>query len=389
MATDIGLSHHLHTFTHGLINRNLIMSTLLKDIYSPAFVDRFSAIMKRTNPNFDQNLFRQKVFQENWPLMELKQRMKHIAAVLHEFLPPQYPDALKVILHTIEELKAEGFNAALEFMFFPHYIETYGLKHFDESVNAFVAITSFTSCEFAVRPFLLHYGPRMIDVMTDWSTNGDHHVRRLASEGIRPRLPWAIALPFLKKDPTPLFPILDNLKNDPSDYVRRSVANNLNDISRDNPAVVIEIARRWKGDNETTDAIIRHATRTLLKQGNKEVLHLFGLNGSSIDLRSFSITETVVKNGGDLQFSVSFRNSSRKSKIIRLEYAVYYLRQKGRISKKVFKISERSYAPGEETTINRKQSFRPITTRRYYPGLHQVSVIINGKEYDRLSFHLD
>ena len=365
------------------------MSSLLKDLYSPAFVDRFASIMEKTNPQFNPVLFTKNVFHNDWHQMELKQRMKHIAGVLHQFLPPQYPDALNVIRYTIDELKANDFTAALEFMFFPHYIETYGLKHFDESVGAFEKITPFTSCEFAVRPFLLNYGARMIEIMTQWSTNQDHHVRRLASEGTRPRLPWAIALPFLKKDPTPLLPILENLKNDPSEYVRRSVANNLNDISRDHPQVVIDLARKWKGSNETTDAIVRHGTRTLLKQGNRETLRLFGLNGSSVELREFSLAENNVSNGGDLRFSVSFRNTGRKAKIIRLEYAVYYLRQKGRISKKVFKISERSYAPGEETTINRKQSFRPITTRRYYSGQHQVSVIINGKEYDRLPFHLE
>ena len=139
-------------------------------------------------------------------------------------------------------------------------------------MKAIEFITQFITCEFAVRPFLLKYGDKMMNQMRAWSLHKSHKVRRLASEGSRPRLPWAMAIPALKKNPMPVLTILENLKNDPSESVRRSVANNLNDISKDRPGMVLKIANAWKGQNKETDAIVRHGCRTLLKHGHPEVL---------------------------------------------------------------------------------------------------------------------
>jgi hypothetical protein len=197
-----------------------------------------------------------------------------------------------------------------------------------------------------------------------------------------------MAIPFLKKDPHPVLPLLENMKNDPSEWVRRSVANNLNDIARDHPEVILEIAARWKGLGAATDAIIKHGSRTLLKQGHAGILKFYGLDNEQVIVADFSILTPVIRLGESVQFTFTVHNTSSVQKTVRLEYGVYYLRSKDRLSKKVFKISERIYPPGETAIIQRKQSFRPITTRRYYTGRHGLSVIINGEEKEMLPFEV-
>lgn len=163
-------------------------------------------------------------------------------------------------------------------MFFPDYIERFGMEDYAVAVGTMERLTAFTSCEFAVRPFIKKHEGQMLEQMLGWSEHSSHHVRRLASEGSRPRLPWAMALPKLKKDPSPILPILENLKVDSSEYVRRSVANNLNDISKDNPDVALSVFRDWIGHSPETNRIVKHGCRTLLKQGVPEAMELFGFS---------------------------------------------------------------------------------------------------------------
>jgi 3-methyladenine DNA glycosylase AlkC len=364
------------------------MGSLLKDIYSPSFYNSFSDILIQTVPSFDKQRFIKRIYQEGFEDKELKERMKHTTEVLHEFLPADYEKAIRLIEKTINSLRKAGYGEALEFIFFPDYLATYGLDHYETSVKALEFVTQFITCEFAVRPFILKYGDKMLQQMQAWSLHKSEKVRRLSSEGSRPRLPWAMAIPFLKKDPTPILPILENLKQDPSESVRRSVANNLNDIAKDNPAVVIDIAAKWKGISKETDAIIKHGSRTLLKQGHKDILQHYGLDSTHVDLTDFTILTPKVKTGDSLEFSFVIRNKDAQPQTIRLEYGVHYLKQNGALSKKVFKISEKIYAPGEQVKIHRKQSFRLITTRVFYPGKHQLSIIINGAEYPAKAFEL-
>jgi 3-methyladenine DNA glycosylase AlkC len=363
--------------------------SLIKDIYSLEFYNRFSDSVSQAIPGFNAINFKDLILVEDFTRMEWKERMKHTTRVLHAFMPENFSDAVKQIEKIIAGLRKDNHaDGNLAFMFFPDYIETYGIDHFEVSVKALELITPFISCEFAVRPFILKYNQRMMDMMTGLSLHEDYRVRRLASEGSRPRLPWAMAIPFLKKDPSSILPILENLKNDPSEWVRRSVANNLNDIAKDHPDVILGIASRWKGVSAATDAIIKHGSRTLLKQGHTEILKFYGLSNEQIAVSGFKISTPVIRLGDSVQFSFDVNNGSDMHKTVRLEYGVYYLRSKDRMSKKVFKISERTYPPGETALIQRKQSFRPITTRRYYTGKHRLSIIVNGEEKDILSFEV-
>lgn len=197
-----------------------------------------------------------------------------------------------------------------------------------------------------------------------------------------------MAIPYLKKDPTAVLPLLENLKNDPSEWVRRSVANNINDIAKDHPAVIIELAKQWKGNNKETDAIVKHGCRTLLKQAHPEVLQLYGLDSTHIVLSDFEILTPTVKMGDSVAFTFTIENKDTKPQTVRLEYGLYYKKSKGHLARKVFKISERIFQPGEQSTIIRKQSFKPITTRVFYIGNHELSLIINGEEKAIAAFEL-
>jgi 3-methyladenine DNA glycosylase AlkC len=229
----------------------------------------------------------------------------------------------------------------------------------------------------------------MMKQMLIWSKHEHWGVRRLSSEGCRPRLPWAIALPNLKKDPAPIIPILENLKDDISRFVRLSVANNLNDIAKDNPETVVNLAKKWKGKSENVDWVIKHGCRTFLKQGNAEVMEIFGFdNVKNVIIKDVNILTPKVKIGESLEFGFKLTNNSKKKVKIRLEYGLYYQKANKTLSKKVCKISEKDYAPNLTTQITRKHSFAVVTTRVLHRGLHQVSIIINGKEFDKYDFEL-
>lgn len=361
----------------------------LKNIYNDTFFQDFTKILHHLLPDFDKDLFLTQIYDEEWENRELKQRMRHLAISLRKHLPDDYKAAIAQLLKLVNYLKENQRLMSFGYMFLPDYIELYGIEDFKTSVYAMEEMTQLTSCEFAVRPFIIKYPQKMMDQMLSWSKHPHDWVRRFSSEGCRPRLPWAMALPALKKDPAPILPILDNLKEDESEFVRKSVANNLNDISKDNPDITLSLAKKWKGKSKNTDWIVKHACRTLLKQAHPEALELFGFGSTEkIKIEDFKILTPKVKIGDYLEFFFQLKNSAKIPVKIRLEYGLYYLKANGSLSKKVFMISEKIYPENSITTINRKQSFRLITTRKYYPGLHQLSLIINGNETEKLDFEL-
>lgn len=365
------------------------MAEPFKNIYNEAFFDGLVGNLERVIENFDKELFLEKIFNDEWDSKELKQRMRYLSTVLNDFLPDDYEQSIHVIFQLIELSKENQFGLSLEYMFLPDFVEQYGLDNVEISIKAMEKITQFTSCEFAVRPFILKYPEKMMNQMLIWSKHEHHGVRRFSSEGCRPRLPWAMALPELKQGPSPIIPILKNLKNDHSEFVRKSVANNLNDISKDNPETVIALAKKWKGNSKSTDWIIKHGCRTLLKQGNSEIMELFGFGSvKKINIQEFEVLTPEVKVGDSLEFSFKLKNTDTEKAKIRLEYGLYYQKANGSLSKKVFKISEKDYLAKSVTKINRKQSFKVITTRKFHCGLHQVSLIINGNELDKKDFEL-
>ena len=367
------------------------MAELLKNLFNEKLIHEFSAILSKTTNNFDDESFKKAVLNSTWKTLELKERMRHITHAMHIHIEGSFENQSTVILNSIIEMECNGRKEmSIEFMFLPDFIEVYGIDHLETSIKAMEKITQFTSCEFAVRPFVLKYPKEMISQMSTWSKHAHASVRRLATEGCRPRLPWAMALPFLKKDPTPILSILECLKNDTSESVRRSVANNLNDISKDNPEIVLKIAEKWKGKSLELDWLVKHACRTLLKQGSSDVMQLFGFGSvTQIEIQNFRIDTPKVKIGASLEFGFQLKNNANKALKLRLEYGLYFQKANGSLAKKVFKISEKIYSENTTSKITRKQSFKIITTRKLHVGKHQVSIIINGQEFPKLDFDLE
>ena len=377
------------------------MAEPFKNMYNEQFFDRFSIDLKLVIKDFDAREFVSQIMDNEWENRELKQRCMHITTILKKFLPADYKEAITKILELLDYVKNTQpdfskiddtkFGLTLEYgPVLDNYVEQYGLDDYETSVKAIEKITQFTSCEFSVHPFIIKYPDKMMQQMLVWSKHEHWGVRRLASEGCRPRLPWAMALPNLKENPAPIIPILENLKNDPARFVRLSVANNLNDIAKDNPQTVIDLVKRWQGESKEVDWIIKHGSRTLLKQGNPEMMELFGFNSTvkSVHIENFQISIPKVKVGNSLEFSFNLLNKNNKRTKIRLEYGIYYQKANGTLTKKVHKISGKEYAENSTTQITRKHSFRVVTTRKFHPGLHQVAVIINGNEFEKYDFEL-
>jgi len=353
----------------------------LKNLYNRKLISHLGDEIVKHYAAFDVEAFEQSIFDKSWKDKELKQRMRHIAECLHQHLPADYPEAIKILKPV-----ASKFNG-FEYMFFQDYVECYGLEDFKTSINALEHFTKFASSEFAVRAFILQEEKRMMKQMLSWAKSDNHHVRRLASEGCRPRLPWAISLPAFKDNPEPVLPVLTTLMNDDSDYVRRSVANNLNDISKDNPDIILNWAEQWIGNNRNTDRLIKHACRTLLKQGNQQALTLFGFTAAEhIKVCKFKIQPDVFL-GEKLTFSFLLKSSEAQLGKCRIEFAIDFAKANSKQSRKVFKISESDYAE-KEKQVTKYFSFKEISTRKYYAGQHQLTIIINGIEQTAKPFEL-
>lgn len=351
------------------------MATPLKEYYSPDFVRRLANEFQKADKKFDAGEFTRFIFDKDWKNRELKQRVRHISQALHRALPYPYPKQVKLLRSVAAKF------GGLEAFVFPDFVEAFGLEHFDASVQAMEEFTVYSTSEFAVRPFIIRYENPMMKQMAVWAKSKNEHHRRLASEGCRPRLPWAMALPAFKKNPAPVLPILEMLKNDPSEYVRRSVANNLNDIAKDHPQLALETGKKWMGKTAETDKLVKHALRTLLKKGNREALTLFGHGDHAhASVSDLAFAKKKIRIGDDLEFSFAVSHKNKKSSKLRLEYAVYFLKSNGTHSKKVFKISENNFEAGKKFTYTRKHRFRNFTTRVHYPGEHIISIIVNGEE---------
>jgi len=359
------------------------MPEKLKDMFfTKSSVDALATEIKRFYKKFDKKRFDSLVFDKQFTSLELKAKMRHITLCLHQLLPESFPHAINILKKAAPKVK--GFEA----MCLPDYVELYGMENWDESMAAMVLFTKYSSSEFAIRPFIIKDPKRAMAFMKKMAGDKDHKVRRFASEGCRSRLPWAMALPPFKKDPSLIIPVLEKLKNDDSEFVRRSVANNLNDISKDNPEMVLDICKTWSGKSDKTDWIIKHACRTLLKKGNTEAMLLFGFGDPGrIKIKKLKCDKHKLKIGDKTQFNFILDVDAKKTCKVRLEYAVDFVKSGGKVSRKVFKITENNYAPGEHT-FTRNHSFADMSTRKHYPGKHGITIIVNGIEKARTDLSL-
>jgi len=357
------------------------MAEPLKNMYSKDYLNNFADVFVKIYPKFDKSKFLNLVFDKDWDKKELKQRMRHISVCLHAVLPSDYKKSIELLRKAV--VHSKGFLA----MIFPDYVEVYGLDDYETSISALELFTQHGSSEFAIRHFIVKYPKKVMPQMVKWARHKNHHVRRLASEGSRPRLPWAIGLPEFKKNPAEVLKVLEILKNDESEYVRKSVANNLNDISKDNPDIAFQIAKKWFGKNPETDWIIKHGMRGLLKKGNVKTLKLFGFEGAvGIKISDLKFDKDKIKVGEKIIFS--FKMQTDKEQKIRLEYTIDFITSSGKNSRKIFKITENVYGKGRIYKFNKSHSFKDLTVRKHFKGSHTLAIIINGEKLADKKFEI-
>ena len=363
------------------------MPELLKNILNHDLLFKLALDIKSIYSPFQVDEFLKSVMDETWKGLELKERTYKITVNLGKYLPADYKTAIsiidKIVMNYGTWLEGVGW-------FFSIFVEMFGQdeENFDVSVAALERYTPYASSELAVRPFIIKYEERMMEQMYAWSKHENELVRRLSCEGCRPALPWAPALNSFKKDPTPILPILEQLKTDTSVWVRKSVANNLNDISKTHPKLVIKIAKDWYGKNEHTNWIVKHGCRTLLKKGNRDVLVIFGLdNTDSIEVFDFKLKATAISIGEDITFL--FTVLAKEPTKVRLEYGIDYVKSNKKRNRKIFKISEALLKENEKKYYTRKHSFADMSTRKHYTGTHLITLIVNGIEHGTLQFELN
>ena len=368
-----------------------------KNLFNHNLIKQMAMHLHRVWPEFDVEGYC-KLAGQNLEQNELKQRIDQIMCALKEFLPDSFPDAAKVIidsLHmdddvdlsnlTMDDQGIRGWACAP----ICHYVGVHGLDDFDLGMTVEYELTKRFTSEYGIRFFILHDQARAFATLQEWAKDGNYHVRRLVSEGSRPRLPWAMQFPELIKDPAPILPLLEMLRDDPSEYVRRSVANNLNDIAKDHPDVVAGIAGKWLGGaTPAREKLVRHACRTLIKQGHEQTLRALGYGKPEVTLKAFSVITPVIKMGVPLQFDMTLNSITNKDQNLMIDYVIHHRKANGKTTPKVFKWKNSSLKAGKPLSAQRNHPIKPITTRVYYPGLHHVEIMINGQSFGVQDFEL-
>ena len=352
-----------------------------------ALADQFSAAWS----GFDQTAFVTKATADIEAL-EMMARVGQFAEALRVNLPEPIPEALEIITGSLPEPlpDCEAVTDGWLQWSIGFFIGEYCLGHYDEAMTAMIELTQRFSAEFAVRPFAERYPERVYnDLLKLAQTHTSPHVRRWASEGIRPRLPWGCKLRELINDPSPLWPILETLKDDPELYVRRSVANNLNDIAKDHPEPVVNRCAEWaKNAHAERLWVIKHGLRTLIKEGHSGALEVIGLKAPEALVVEFSLSTSRIVVGESVELRLTLTNESRKVQKLAIDYAVEFVRQGGKVNQKVFKGKTLEIAPSATLEWSKKHPMKVTTVRALYPGNHRVFININGKRFAESAFEL-
>jgi len=355
----------------------------LKDMFDAARFRHISGLLSKVHRRFDRKRFLA-IATAGLDDLSLTQRVRRASDACRATLPEKYSDALEILKQI-----APGIPRGFVGIFLPDFVAVHGRDHFEESMAALKFFTPFSSAEFAIREFLKRDLTRTLRVMETWSLDPDEHVRRLASEGSRPRLPWSFRLEAIVRNPALTETILENLKADPSLYVRKSVANHLNDITKDHPAWVFHRIADWPKDDPCTAWIMKQALRTLIKKGDTRALHFFGAGHKpEVTVDSFSVTPSSLKLGGAVKISANLVSTASSPQKLVIDYAVHYVKKAGGTSKKVFKWKELTLGAGERCDLAINRAIRDFTTRVHYAGRHPVELIVNGEVLAEDAFEL-
>lgn len=360
------------------------MAEQLKAFFSPSLVQNIGASVSRVYPAFPRQMFVRDATR-GLEALELKGRARHIALALGRHLPPAYEDAIAILVaslgpeHDRDELQGAGMTP---FFYMPHtiFVSERGMDDFDRSMAALRALTKRFTAEFSIRPFLDRYPERTMAVLAEWASDPNSHVRRLVSEGTRPRLPWAPRVRFLDENPERAIALLERLKDDPTTLVRRSVANHLNDIGKSHPDILVETCKRWlEGATPERCALIEHALRSAVKRGLPGALELLGHGERPrVALEDVRFEPARVAIGERVRVSFTLRSRAKKPQELLVDIAVHFVKARGKTSAKVFKVSRVSLPPGGAAELSKSISLAVHTTRTPYEGEHPVDVLVNG-----------
>jgi 3-methyladenine DNA glycosylase AlkC len=340
----------------------------------------------RVEPGFPRAAFLRDAL-DGYGELELMDRGRHIAAALARHLPGGYERAAGILVASLGprlgDPEAERMGMA-PFVYLPHvvFVAERGLGHFEASMAAQHAITQRFTCELSIRAFIEAEPERTLARLAEWTRDPSLHVRRLVSEGTRPRLPWAPRLRGFVEDPAPVLPLLEALRDDPSGYVRRSVANNLNDIAKDHPGLVLEVAGRWlDGASPERRPLVRHALRALVRAGDPAALALLGLGPApGLELSDLAVTPDPATIGGSMTARMRLVNGGPGPARAIVHLRVGFVTARGRVSPRAFVVGERALGPGEDAALAKTVSLRVHTTRTPHPGRHRVAAVVNGRE---------
>ncbi|QRV22889.1 DNA alkylation repair protein [Marinomonas foliarum] len=370
------------------------MSEPFKNLFNNHVINHMAEHFQRHWQDFDKQGFIDAASHQ-LEALELKARSQQITAAMSQYLPKDFEHAGQILLAALapesnEELIIESDGiTGWAVMPMGDYVGLHGLAHHDFSMTLLNAMTRRFTSEFSIRFFLLTSQEKTLEVLRSWLKDDNKHVRRLISEGTRPRLPWAMQLPSFILNPAPVIELLEELKDDPEEYVRRSVANNLNDIAKDHPDLVADIAEKWmQGADINRQKLIRHACRTLLKQGNDKALEVFGYGRPKLDSIKLEVHEEQVKLNGNLEFSLLLESTSESDQSLMIDYVIHHQKKNGKTSAKVFKWKKTILEAGKQVSMSKKHPFKAITTRVYYDGLHEVEILVNGQPIAKNRFFL-
>ncbi len=357
---------------------------LWKDFLHKDAVSFFAKQIAAVHLSFKNESYVDAVLSDGFLKLELKERIDKMSVTLKDFLPGNYEKAVQVLIAAAPRVKS------FENWVLTSYVAKFGLNNFESSVSALEELTKHGTSEFAIRPYMIQYTDRMLPILMRWTKHKNEHVRRLAAEGSRPRGVWTAHIEAFKKDARPVIEILEGLKADVSLYVRKAVANNLNDISKDHPDLVISVAGEWlKSNHEHTNWIVKRALRTLIKKGHSKALKLVGVNHkSAVEVTSFVIKPARVKVGDIVTLFLELKSTSKSKQKLVVDYNVHYVKDRGSISSKTFKWAEKTIAPKETLSFVKQHTFRNLSTRTHYPGEHLIEVLVNGKVSAKKSLRL-
>ncbi len=359
------------------------MAEPLKNRYGPEIPQQIAQMMAGVHPAFPGEFFLRDVLQ-GYEQLDLMQRARHMSAVLRRCLPQDYNQAAEILIASLGPVleRTEGMGM-VPFVYLPHvfFVADYGLDHFDLSMRAQHALTQRFTAEFSIRPYLVRHRDATLARLEVWAKDPSVHVRRLVSEGTRPRLPWAPRLREFQADPRPVLRLLELLKDDAEIYVRRSVANNLNDIGKDHPQLLANTAGRWlQGASPPRQWVVRHALRSAVKRGEAGALKVLGFGGQvDVALANASVTPQKVSVGDAVSITLDIRNTAKQEQDVLVDLRVFYMKANGKPSPKVFKLKALHLESGESARLSKAISLAKMTTRRHYPGVHRVEVLLNGQ----------